>query len=401
MASSAPTSDGFVHTEAVRRSWHALARPCDLTDGPLARTLCGERIVLFTGADGSPTALPDRCPHRNAPLSAGQAVDGCVECPYHGWRFDGGGRCVEIPSSGPGAPVPARAHLDPYPTRVSSGLVWVALGEPIGEPPIAPYEDDPDFRRLNTPVVEWAASTTRLVDNFMDFTHFPWVHAASFGGAADREVPPLSMGPLPDGFTGYAYEVTADNSGGGTSASAQTDEVVHRSMSTGYHLPFCVRSTIRYDTGLEHNLYLLSAPVDDERSWFTFVVYRNDDHSVPADEVLTLDHLIAAEDKAMLERVPGPLPLDNAGVLSAPADRPSVEWKRALNRFLADPTARGPAEPDGAASSGDPQTGRRVPAANGAGDGEVAGGLAAAPPPSHAAAPAGATDPAPTGARAS
>jgi vanillate O-demethylase monooxygenase subunit len=327
---------GLIHREAVRRSWHPVALVDDLDGGPLARTLCGERLVLFTAGDGTATALPDRCPHRNAPLSAGAIVDGCVECPYHGWRFDGRGRCVEVPSSGPGAPVPPKAHVEPYPTTVALGLVWVALGDPIGEVPAAPWEDDPSFRRINTPVVEWSVAAGRMVDNFMDITHFPWVHAGSFGGAAEREVPTLSIGPLPDGFTGYAYEVSAANEGAGTSASGQDDAVVHRAMSTGFHLPFTVRSTIRYDTGLEHNLYLLTSPIDDERSRFTFVVYRNDDHSVPADEVLGLDHQIAAEDRAMLERLDGPLPLGNDGVVSVQADKPSVEWKRSLVAFLDD-----------------------------------------------------------------
>ena len=73
-------------------------------------------------------------------------------------------------------------------------------------------------------------------------------------------------------------------------------------MTTGFHLPFDVRSTIQYETGLEHILLLLSTPIDDVTSLFTFVVWRNDDFSVPADEVMRFDMAIGAEDKRMLER---------------------------------------------------------------------------------------------------
>src|SRR4029077_1950578 len=83
-----------------------------------------------------------------------------------------------------------------------------------------------------------------------------------------------------------------------------------RRMTTGFHLPFSVRSTIHYETGLDHILLLLSTPVDDVTSLFTFVVWRNDDFTVPADEVLRFDKAIGAEDRRMLERVPGVLPLD-------------------------------------------------------------------------------------------
>ena len=81
-------------------------------------------------------------------------------------------------------------------------------------------------------------------------------------------------------------------------------------MSSGFHLPFDVRSTIRYGTGLEHILLLLSTPIDDVTSYFTFVVWRNDDFSVSAEEVIRFDMAIGAEDKRMLELLDGVLPLD-------------------------------------------------------------------------------------------
>jgi hypothetical protein len=84
---------------------------------------------------------------------------------------------------------------------------------------------------------------------------------------------------------------------------------------------------------------LLSAPVDDERSWFTFVVWRNDlpddgTDPPPAEEVLRLDRLIGREDRRMLERMRGTLPLDATTLVSVQADRASVEWKRRLRAML-------------------------------------------------------------------
>ena len=106
-------------------------------------------------------------------------------------------------------------------------------------------------------------------------------------------------------------------------------------MTSGFALPFTCRSTIRYETGLEHILLLLSTPVDDVTSYFTFVVWRNDDGTVPADEVIAFDRAIGAEDKAMLERIGGVLPLDQQATTSVKADRASVEWRRRLAALLA------------------------------------------------------------------
>ena len=193
------------------------------------------------------------------------------------------------------------------------------------------HDDDPSFRRINTGVETWAASATRMVDNFLDVSHFPWVHTGTFGGGQETLVPKIDLEELDNGWFGYAYEVDANNPDDATATSGSTDDVVHRWMSTGFVLPLMVRSTIRYADGLEHILLLCSTPVDDETSLFTFVVWRNDDHSVDPEEVISFDRAIGAEDKAMLEQVPGSLPLGRTDLVSVQSDKPSVEWRR---RFL-------------------------------------------------------------------
>ena len=57
---------------------------------------------------------------------------------------------------------------------------------------------------------------------------------------------------------------------------------------------------------------------------------------MPAEEVIAFDRAIGAEDKRMLERVPGVLPLDHTATVSVQADRASVEWRRRLAKSLAD-----------------------------------------------------------------
>jgi hypothetical protein len=106
-------------------------------------------------------------------------------------------------------------------------------------------------------------------------------------------------------------------------------------MSTGFTLPFAVRSTICYDTGLRHVLLLLATPIDDVTSRFTFVVWRNDDDAVDAEAVLRFDLAIGAEDQTMLERIGGVLPLEPTALVNVQGDRCSVEWRRRLALLLA------------------------------------------------------------------
>lgn len=324
----------FCRSQALADAWHAVALSADLAPGPLAVRLLGLRYVLWRTPEGIAVAAPDRCPHREAPLSAGCIVEGQLQCPYHGWRFDARGRCVRIPSLGPAVPVPPRAHLASLHATEHYGLVWICPGQPATAVPEIPQEADPAFRRINTPVDIWHVSATRMVDNFLDISHFPYVHRGTIGSRTDEVVPKITLEQLDGYFFGYRYEVAVDNPELAVPSSGLASSVLTRQMSSGFSLPFICCSTIRYETGLQHILLLLSTPIDDVTSYFTFVVWRNDDFSVPAEEVISFDLAIGAEDKAILEQIDGVLPLDPTQTVNVQSDRPSVVWRRRFAALL-------------------------------------------------------------------
>lgn len=324
-----PESPLIIHAPALRDQWFVVADTAEIGSSPLPVTLLGERFVIWRAA-GSVQAARDRCPHREAPLSEGWMSGHQLTCPYHGWAFGPDGTCVEIPASGSDATIPPTACLRLLAVRELHGLIWMSPGIPANEPPHIPEDSDPAFRRINTGAEIWHASATRMVDNFCDIAHFPFVHAGTIGGDVASEVGPYSVGQLDDEFVGYRYAVDVDGAAG---------ERVRQEMTTGFALPFSVRSTTHYvsgpDAGTDRILLLCSTPIDAERSLFTFVVWRSGAEGVSDDEQIAFDRAIGAEDRAMLESIPGELSLDVSATVNTRADRLSIEWRRRLAEVLA------------------------------------------------------------------
>lgn len=161
---------------AIARGWHPVALQRDLSPTrPLAVRLMGERLVVFRAGDQI-SVLRDHCPHRGAPLSHGRVKDGAIACPYHGWRFDPEGRCIEVP----GALSCPNVRATALPIRLEAGLVWTSLGSPPAGFPSLPDAMNDD--RMDH--FWWAAdaSDAGLLDaleNHLDPAHphilHPWL----------------------------------------------------------------------------------------------------------------------------------------------------------------------------------------------------------------------------------
>jgi phenylpropionate dioxygenase-like ring-hydroxylating dioxygenase large terminal subunit len=162
-----------------REHWYVAARARDVGRRPVPATVLGEPLALFRGADGRPAALADRCLHRNAALSTGRVVAGCLECPYHGWRYDTAGRCTLVPSLGEGRRPPAAVRA--YPAVESDGYVWVfpGAGTPTTRPFRFPHLGEPGWTtfRMRT---RFSASAFACVENFLDCPHTVFVHHGWF-----------------------------------------------------------------------------------------------------------------------------------------------------------------------------------------------------------------------------
>ena len=116
----------------LRQNWFPVAPLADIPeDRPLAVTIAGVAIAIWTPRETEDyRAALDRCPHRLAPLSEGRLDDdsGNLMCSYHGWQFDGDGRCTRIPQAPDSAILertPGSFCLTTLPVCVMQDLLWV------------------------------------------------------------------------------------------------------------------------------------------------------------------------------------------------------------------------------------------------------------------------------------
>ncbi len=110
--------------------WYPMATSEELgADASLKVRALGQDFVVFRDSQGQANCLSNTCTHRGGSLAGGKLKGDCVECPYHGWQFNGAGEVKRIPSLGADASIPARTRIDAYPVEEKYGLIFAFLGD--------------------------------------------------------------------------------------------------------------------------------------------------------------------------------------------------------------------------------------------------------------------------------
>jgi phenylpropionate dioxygenase-like ring-hydroxylating dioxygenase large terminal subunit len=164
-----------IEAEVLPGSWH----PFELLD---------DRYVLVRTSMGEVMVVRDTCPHRGAQLTLGRFDGDVLTCAYHGWRFNGaGGRCLLRPAH-PHQVAPDYAALSPLSVQAAYGLWWVCVGEqPRNLPGYDAFDRYPGQSVILGPKLV-QSSGPRIVENFLDMAHFPFVHPGYLGQEPQTEV---------------------------------------------------------------------------------------------------------------------------------------------------------------------------------------------------------------------
>jgi len=165
------------------RGWHCLGLANGFRDGrPHAVEAFGTKLVVFADSAGTLRVLDAFCRHMGGDLSMGTIKGDEVACPFHDWRWDASGRCVQVPYA---TRIPPRARTRAWLTLEENRQLFV-WNDPEGAPPPpevgipridGAFDEQWSDWTWDSVLIE-GANCREVIDNVVDMAHFFYIHFA-------------------------------------------------------------------------------------------------------------------------------------------------------------------------------------------------------------------------------
>ncbi len=171
----------------LKNLWYVAFHGSELKKNNLVpKEILGERIVFARDEKGNPFALKDNCPHRGVPLSVGWFDGKCIQCCYHGWKFDTQGTCTEIPALAPESNINVnKIKTGNYPCKEVNGIIWIYIPDKklsensvINKIPDLLLSGDKNFKHVEKVVLP--CNIDHSVIGLIDPAHVTFVHQSWF-----------------------------------------------------------------------------------------------------------------------------------------------------------------------------------------------------------------------------
>jgi phenylpropionate dioxygenase-like ring-hydroxylating dioxygenase large terminal subunit len=311
--------------------WHVVAQSSDIEGGKVtAARLLGQDLVLWRSQHEDNDAEKicawrDLCVHRGAKLSGGRIQNDCLVCPYHGWNYDASGRCVKIPAH-PSQTPPSRAQVTTYPVTEKYGWVWVCLGSPAQEVPDFPEWEEVSFRKVSAGPYRFKARGPRVVENFLDVGHFPFVHAGFLGDPDHTEVGDYEVETTPEGIVARDIGVwQPDPDGTGQSAEVKYTYRVSRPLTAYFQ---------KSHKEQKFSIFNCVTPVDESESISWMMMALNYASDVTDEQLRSYQDVVSSQDIPIVEsQRPELLPLDLQAELHLRSDRTAIAYRKWLTKI--------------------------------------------------------------------
>ena len=161
----------------LRRYWQPVAGTSEMAERWTLRVrIMGEDLVLFKTRAGTFGLIAEQCPHRAASLAYGIPTEDGIRCPYHGWKFDGAGRCVEQPNESERNALKGTVVTSAYPVQEMGGLLFAYMG-PLPAPLLPRFDgfvEPRAIRMIGKGIIP--CNWLQIMENSVDPVHTEWLH---------------------------------------------------------------------------------------------------------------------------------------------------------------------------------------------------------------------------------
>jgi phenylpropionate dioxygenase-like ring-hydroxylating dioxygenase large terminal subunit len=176
------TGAGTLMGDLFRRYWQPalLASEIERDGAPVRVKLLSESLICFKDSKGNLGLIDEFCAHRGVSLWFGRNEECGLRCPYHGWKYDVSGQCVDLPSEGADGPMRKRIKLKSYPCLELGGVVWTYMGPPElkPEPPGIEWAHVPPERRFVSKRLQ-ESNYLQALEGGIDSSHVSFLHGAA------------------------------------------------------------------------------------------------------------------------------------------------------------------------------------------------------------------------------
>jgi phenylpropionate dioxygenase-like ring-hydroxylating dioxygenase large terminal subunit len=319
-------NEGRLATDPVLvNDWHVVAKSSDLPEGGIAKARLLEEDLVVWRVRGAPHVWLDLCMHRGSRLSLGHVEGDYLVCAYHGWAYDPEGQCIRFPAH-PDQKPPNTAHTTTFATKEAYGYVWACLGTPASDVPPFPEWDDPTYRKILCRPFTYKAGAPRVVENFLDVGHFPFVHAGLLGDKDHAKIEDYEVNSTPNGILATDVKVwQPDPDGTGVGKFVN--------YTYGVLRPFTAYFS-KSSNGERYKIQLNVTPVDEFESiaWMTIGINYGQD--VPEEQLTGFQEKIVRQDIPIVEsQRPERLPLDLQAELHIRSDRIAIAYRKWLRQL--------------------------------------------------------------------
>jgi phenylpropionate dioxygenase-like ring-hydroxylating dioxygenase large terminal subunit len=319
--------------------WYPMAASDELADEPIKVRCMGLDFVVFRAADGTAHCLSNTCTHRGGSLGGGKIKGDNVECPYHGWQFDGSGQCHRIPSLGSKASIPARARVDAYPVEEKWGLIFAFLGD-------LPKEERPPLLDITEYGQEGWHSTMqqislqgyyqRSVENGLDPAHNEFVHDThGFQGENEAyQVNQMRIEERDEWGRGFWHTFNSPKLPEGEMRQLR-DYEGDLDAGTGHHGPNQLWTYIHVNPENWFHQYAYERPIDEESVHIYLVTMRNCMLDPDKDAfMIERNYYVADQDIGIIENLhPIVTPETSTKEFMTPSDKVIVMYREKLTEW--------------------------------------------------------------------